>query len=81
VPDRKRTKPAELDTLCRAYTHQAIKQISGIMINDLDSGRRLMAAGMLLDRGYGKPSQPHDAKVDGELRITIRKMMTEDGEQ
>jgi hypothetical protein len=31
-----------------------------------------------MNRGWGKPNQPHDAKLDGELRITIRKLLTKE---
>jgi hypothetical protein len=42
---------------------------------------KLRAIGMILDRGWGRPNQPHDAKLDGELRITIRKLLTKDDDE
>jgi hypothetical protein len=33
------------------------------------------AAVALLDRGYGKPNQPVDAKHEGEIKITIRNIL------
>jgi hypothetical protein len=38
----------------------------------IDPDIKLRAAQMLLDRGWGRPSQPHDAKVEGEIKITVR---------
>ena len=37
---------------------------------------RLSAAGILLDRGWGKPQQ--DGNVQGEIRVTLRKMFEGD---
>jgi len=34
---------------------------------------RVSAAGILLDRGWGKPQQ--DGNVPGEIRVTLRKML------
>jgi hypothetical protein len=42
---------------------------------------QLRAIDMLMNRGWGKPNQPHDAKLDGELRITIRKLLTKEEDE
>jgi hypothetical protein len=48
--------------------------------NSESDAARATAAIALLDRGWGKPNQPHDAKVDGELRIVIRKLLKDTDE-
>ena len=50
------------------------------MINDLDTGRRLTAAGMLLDRGYGRPKQDNTHEVKGEIKVILRKMLEDEDE-
>jgi hypothetical protein len=68
----------QLDSLARAYTDECIKQMAGVLINDPDSSRRLTAAGMLLDRGYGKPKQDNTHAISGEVRVILRKMLTDE---
>jgi hypothetical protein len=76
----KRKQPLDLDSLCRSYTLETVKQVSGILINDPDSGRRLEAAKILLDRGYGRPRQDNTHELKGEVRVILRKMLEdEDG--
>lgn len=55
-----------------------MQTLGGICENSESDAARVTAAIALLDRGWGKPNQPHDAKVDGELRIVIRKMLKDD---
>ena len=78
MPNPKKKTPLELDSLCRSYTEEAVRQISGILINDPDTGRRLAAAGMLLDRGYGRPKQDTSHEMKGEIRIVLRKMLEDE---
>jgi hypothetical protein len=38
--------------------------------------RRVSAAGILLDRGWGRAPQPHaGADGDGDIRITVRQIV------
>jgi len=74
-PTPKKRLPTDLKSLARAYTDRAIASLGGIAENGESEAARVAASIALLDRGWGKPNQPHDAKVDGELRITIRKML------
>jgi len=67
--------PTEIKSLARAHATRAIQRLAGIMDGSKDDGAVVRASIALLDRAYGKPNQPHDAKLDGELRITIRKML------
>jgi hypothetical protein len=67
--------PKDLKSLARSYTERAVLTLAGVSESSENDSARVSAAIALLDRGWGKPNQPHDAKVDGELRITIRKML------
>jgi hypothetical protein len=46
-----------LESLARSYTEEAVRQVAAVLSNDTDTGRRLHAASILLDRGWGKPKQ------------------------
>jgi hypothetical protein len=39
------------------------------------SAARVSAAQALLDRGWGKPAQPHTGEDDKDIRITIRQIV------
>jgi hypothetical protein len=71
----KKRLPLDLKSLARSYTERAVLTLAGVSESSESDAARVTAAIALLDRGWGKPNQPHDAKVDGELRITIRKML------
>jgi hypothetical protein len=81
----KKQTPREIDlaSLARAYTTGMVSRLGNYALNDkleIDDELRLRAIGMLLDRGWGRPNQPHDANLSGELRITIRKMLGDKGD-
>jgi hypothetical protein len=67
-----------MKSLARAYTDRSIAVIGGYLAEGTEPDIRLRAASILLDRGWGKPNQPAEAKLDGELRITIRKLLTKE---
>ena len=66
-------------TYRRAYTHMGVKVLAGIAENGRSEPARVAAAVALLDRGWGKPKL--DAAVQGEVRITLRKMLSDDDEE
>ena len=77
-PKKRLPREIELGSLARAYTTKMVAKLGNYAVNDelkVDDEIRMRAIGMLMDRGWGKPNQPTEAKVDGELRITIRKML------
>ncbi len=74
----KKKLPQDLKSLARAYTDRAIASLGGIAENGESEAAKVAASIALLDRGWGRPNQPHDAKLDGELRITIRKLLTKE---
>lgn len=54
----KRAAIARLTELARMHTEDALKTVVGIMLDEkLPPTTRLTAAGMLWDRGHGKPAQ------------------------
>jgi hypothetical protein len=65
--------PADIRSLCRAYTTTTVRIVAGIAENGESEDARLRAAHMLWERGWGKPPQPHTG-ADGEsaIEITIR---------
>jgi hypothetical protein len=38
---------------------------------------RIQAADILLDRGWGKPTQPHTGEDDKDIHVTIRNIVEE----
>ncbi|MCP3464457.1 hypothetical protein [Bradyrhizobium sp. CCGUVB23] len=38
---------------------------------------RVSAASILLDRGWGKPTQPHTGEDDKDIHVTIRNIVQE----
>ena len=50
--------------------------LAGIVSQEaVPSAARVSAAGILLDRGWGKPAQPHAGEEGKDIKITIRKMI------
>jgi hypothetical protein len=70
----RKTIPADLRSLARGHTELCIKVLAGIVSQEaVPPAARVSAAGILLDRGWGKPQQ--DGNVPGEIRVTLRKML------
>ena len=66
----------EIRSLARSHTRTAIRVLVGIMrCEDATPAARVSAANAILDRGWGRPSQPTENKHEGELKITIRNIM------
>jgi hypothetical protein len=68
--------PADLRSLARGHTALCIRTLSGIVSNDgAPAAARVSAAGLLLERGWGKAVQPI-AGDDGEpLTIVVRQIL------
>ncbi len=66
--------------MARGYTTIAVQTLGGVAQSGESEAARVSAAIALLDRGWGRPNQPHDANLSGELRITIRKMLGDKGD-
>ena len=50
--------PTLIRSLARGHTERAIQVLQGIMDNGSNETARISAAQALLDRGWGKPTQP-----------------------
>ena len=74
-PTPKKTLPLDLKSLARAYTETSIRQLAGIAENSESDGARVAAAGILLDRGWGKAAQTHTGEDGGDIRVTIRQII------
>lgn len=68
--------PADIRSLCRAYTGEAIRHLAAIMRQrEYSPAARVQAASVLLDRGWGKPPQAHTGEDDKDIRVTIRQIV------
>lgn len=66
--------PAEIRSLARSYTEAAINCLVGVMSKEnAPESARVAAANSLLDRGWGKPSQPIE-NADGEAFALIHRI-------
>ena len=56
----------DIRSLARSHTESAIKVLAGIMNEpEAPPAARVAAANSLLDRGWGKPTQPVSGDPDG----------------
>ena len=75
--------PADLRSLARGHTELCIKVLAGIVSQEaVPPAARVSAAGILLDRGWGRPAQPMTGEDGGgEIQITIRDLVAEAKDQ
>lgn len=58
--------PTEIRSLARGHTRKAVAVLAKIMANeDCAPAARVAAASAILDRGWGKPTQPIAGDEDG----------------
>jgi hypothetical protein len=71
--------PADLRSLARGHTELCIKVLAGIVSQEaVAPAARVSAAGILLDRGWGRPAQPVTGEDGGgDIRITVRDLVAE----
>jgi hypothetical protein len=63
--------PSDLRSLARGHTELCIKVLAGIVsLEPALSAACVSAAGILLDRGWGRAPQPHTGEE--RIRVTIR---------
>jgi hypothetical protein len=77
---KKTVSELELKSMARGYTEISIKRLAGYVMPDegVEDDIRLRAIGMLLDRGWGKPSQESTHEVKGEIKVILRKMLEDE---
>jgi hypothetical protein len=65
---------ADLRSLARAQTETCVNVLTGIVrARGAPPSARVAAAGLLLERGWGKADQQHS--LDGDIRVTIRQIL------
>ena len=68
--------PADLRSLARGHTELCIKVLAGMLSHEaVPAAARVSAAGILLDRGWGKPPQAHTGEDGGGIRVTVRQIV------
>jgi hypothetical protein len=66
----------DLKSLARSFTEVSIQTLAGIAREGQNEGARVSAAGILLDRGWGKAPQAHTGPDgEGDIRVTIRQII------
>lgn len=72
--------PLDLRSLARAHTEVCVQTLAGIVREEsCPTASRVTAAGLLLERGWGKPAQPLTGENgEGEITIVIRRLVDED---
>ena len=79
MPTKPKRSVAELDlkSRARAYTEVSIRTLAGVAENGTQEAARVSAAIALLDRGWGKPNQPTENKIEGKVEIVLRDLAAE----
>ena len=77
TPKKKTVRELDLKSLARSYTKRAVQTLAGVSESSESDAARVAAAVALLDRGWGKPNQPHEAKIEGSLEIILRDIAAE----
>jgi hypothetical protein len=63
----------EIGSLARGHTRTAINVLVGVMrCKDATAAARVSAANAILDRGWGKATQPLESGDDGALELIHR---------
>jgi hypothetical protein len=76
---KKTMEDIDLRSLARGYTTASVATLGAwaTAVTGVDDDIKIRAIGMLLDRGWGKPNQPTENKIEGEVNIILRDMMAE----
>ena len=80
MPNPTKKLPINLESLARSYTETAIQTLGGIASNGESEAARVSASIALLDRGWGKPKQDNNHTLSGEVRVVLRKMLSDEDE-
>ena len=65
--------PIEIASLARSHTRKAVRVLASIMnMPDSPHHARVAAAVALLDRGWGKPKQSHEAEITHRCTKPLR---------
>lgn len=72
---KKTAQELDLIAACKAKTPEALGVIVDIMTNGEKEQTRLTAALSIIERAYGKPVQPQDVSMTGELIARIERVI------
>jgi hypothetical protein len=73
--------PSDLRSLARGHTDLCIKVLAGIVSQEASPpAARVSAAGILLERGWGRAAQVHSDADGGPIRVIIRQIVDITGE-
>jgi hypothetical protein len=73
--------PSDLRSLARGHTKLCIKVLAGMLSQEaVPAATRVSAAGILLDRGWGKAPQARTGEGDKSVRVTVRRIVERRGE-
>ena len=73
--------PTDLRSLARGHTELCIKVLAGIVSQEaVPPAARVSAAGILLDRGWGRAPQVHSSEDGGSIQVIIRQIIDVTGE-
>ena len=76
-PTPKKKMPTDIKSLARGWTEASILTLGGIATNGESDAARVSAAIALLDRGWGKPNQPTESKIEGKVEVILRDIAAE----
>ena len=77
MPVPKKKTPMELKSLARSYTDMSLQAIAHVIQSGESEQARVSAAFGMLDRGWGKPNQPSETKLEGKVEIVLRDIALE----
>lgn len=61
--------PEELKEAFKALAPRALEVLADVMNNGVRDSDKVKAAEVILDRGYGKATQPIDATLDAQIQV------------
>jgi len=73
--------PNDIKSLARSFSEVSIQTLGGIARNGKSEASRVAASIALLDRGWGRPQQDQTHEIKGEIKVTLRKMLSDDGDE
>jgi len=70
---------AGLKSLCRSFTEANVQKLAGFAsaVEGVEPEVQMRAISMLMDRGWGKPNQPMENKIEGKVEIVLRDIALE----
>jgi len=68
-----------LKSLCRSYTEANVRTLAGWACGpETPDDLKMKAIGMLMERGWGRPTQDNTHTLQGEVRVILREMLKDE---